>query len=691
MLIGLLIGLVVSDVIDSCQVVVAGGSLSGLLAALTAARQGLKTCLLEPFDEAGGQMITTPAIDFAWHKLGELNVGQISKMPQNLPKELFEWTKALKNPGKCWVSVSCFEPKSILQIINETIAKEPNLTLFYNTVVKRIETVQEGSIQAISISSVIGIQRSSSKFDKPLSEDMLDWYSPLDSVRYQKKMLKFTGGPIVIDGTEFGDLLPLSRAAYLQGYDSTDGGVETLDDQCGQAFTFPFIEEASDLDENYKTLSAPPYPEFYKFGVRGDGRPFTFDDIWSYRRLHASTEVNITKPFQQGDISLANWNPGNDYPFRYIFKTKAQTTEEISDWKGGLSYTAISEAERHAIGFHEFFKSKALTEGKRIRMKTEGFQTATGLAKFPYIRDSRRSIGVDNFILSAANIRPETPQSLTGTQFKDRLALGAYVMDFHPGICSTVAPDYVKHTDDTLPYFIPLRAFTNRDVSNLILSGKNLAVSYAASSATRLHVPEFTSGIAAGSIASFMIKQNIKKTVDVIPFAKEIRGYINAQNSPTEWTIDDKKYPSNEEMLLPVPNGIFCPEGSDYDSLLRFCATKAHVYGPFPTEMTSACTLKLGIVGCIDVKPVVINGMRSKGLIRWKRDVFMKLRGRQHCPFGSSRSKRHENYCVEQSKRNPLIFGPFSSDVVQNCIRLGHGVQCYYTAMKESIFFKSIR
>ncbi len=85
-----------------------------------------------------------------------------------------------------------------------------------------------------------------------------------------------------------------------------------------------------------------------------------------------------------------------------------------------------------------------------------------GLSKYPYLRDTRRSIGLDNFIISIHDItgKFELDSKVTGTAFYDRVALGAYNPDIHP-ILNCTYPDYMHIEYPPLPYFIPYRALTN--------------------------------------------------------------------------------------------------------------------------------------------------------------------------------------------------------------------------------------
>ena len=93
---------------------------------------------------------------------------------------------------------------------------------------------------------------------------------------------------------------------------------------------------------------------------------------------------------------------------------------------------------------------------------------------------------------------------MTGKAFPDRVALGAYNIDIHR-IRNCTYPAYMEDTSryNILPYFIPLRALTNRDVDNLIVAGKCISQSFLVNSATRLHPIEFSTGQAAGVAASY--------------------------------------------------------------------------------------------------------------------------------------------------------------------------------------------
>lgn len=65
-----------------------------------------------------------------------------------------------------------------------------------------------------------------------------------------------------------------------------------------------------------------------------------------------------------------------------------------------MNISVISQAEQLAYGWHYWFKANAPTSFQnKITLQRKPFGTCHGLSKLPYIRDTRRSIGLDQFIM----------------------------------------------------------------------------------------------------------------------------------------------------------------------------------------------------------------------------------------------------------------------------------------------------
>jgi hypothetical protein len=578
-----------------CDVVIVGGSTAALSAALTSARDGADTCLLEPFNQAGGQLLNTPAIDHAWHTATQptaahqlVKSGDVDKLFDNQPPGLRDWLTQLGgvgNPQNCWVAGNddCFLPvHSSFPIVGKAILPDligkpvlpamltstgalnrPNLRVFYNTVLRAssVTTTTAGmqKITALTATKRIATTGASAPtmdgFDRPLSEEIASWYSTTANARWNKAQLTFTGkanGLIVIDASEFGDVLATSQSSYLVGTETATESDLTTAESCGQAFVFSFFmkykKESGAAVENAPQWQSA-YPADFKFGANDSGKAFSWTNIWSYRRVYNGARSNAYsidnntyeyKVAELGDtISLQNWTTGNDYSHRSLFLSKSDTAAQVATgWSGGLNLVAMAEAEKHAIGWYYWFKNKTpASSAARITIGTEITGTFSGLTRFPYLRSTRRSVGLNNFKLITADFQPESTASKTGRVFSDRVALSNYALDIHPittAACSGATLRPV--TTHPYPYYIPFRALTNAKTENLLVAGKTIAQSFWVSTSTRLQPEEYAQGQAAGAAASWMTRNTVKRTQDALGRITEVQATTKLY-TPNNWTF----------------------------------------------------------------------------------------------------------------------------------------------------------
>ena len=523
-----------------CDVIVAGGSTAALAAALSSAREERLTCLIEPTDWPGGQMTASgvSAIDFSHINVKGHSMGRESQRPENLEKTFYDWMQALPgNPGACWVSDKCYEPKTLIETqVFPAINDEPYLKVFLNTVVKSVTTKgrQIESLTAISRTPIKG-----SGYERYLSEDIADWYSPSNSKNFIKTPITFIGRnnsmQVFVDATEFGDVLVLSGSEWLQGTEASDGALENDNDTCCQAIVYPIaaVLNSEPVNEGENPFKVE-HPEFYSF--KTTSRTFSWDEIWRYRRLKGRPLTGPTS----GDISMQNWNPGNDYPHGYLFLNKDKTQSQKLDWAGGVDVDVLKAAERHSVGWYYYLKSKASASIQSRMARAWGvFGTNTGLSKMPYLRDTRRSIGINDFLLKFGDLAATSDEDITGEQFPDRVGIGSYVADFH-GLLTCKLPDYMNKSM-TLPFFIPFRALTNKAFDNLLVAGKTMAQSFHANAATRLHPIEWHSGVAAGVAAAHMNQYQISSELaykNISDIQTKVSKY-----QPINWTLGSRVYP----------------------------------------------------------------------------------------------------------------------------------------------------
>jgi hypothetical protein len=201
--------------------------------------------------------------------------------------------------------------------------------------------------------------------------------------------------------------------------------------------------------------------------------------------------------------------------------------------------------------------------------------TVDGLSKYPYIRESRRIIGrpswgqtsgfgIWEIDISRRNYNDDyyrktlptdmyraLKEALAGfeginvirgeispdkalrrtrsTIFPDAIGIGDYAIDFHP--CMVASPPFApgnrerpgerRGAAQAYPFQIALRAMIPQKIDNLLVGGKSIATSHIAAAAYRVHSFEWSSGAAAGTIATFALKMHIPpyKLVDKLPHA----------------------------------------------------------------------------------------------------------------------------------------------------------------------------
>jgi hypothetical protein len=222
----------------ACDIVVAGGSLASLASAITAANNtAAKVCFLEPTDWPGGQMTSSavPAIDFGPlnHNTTYLSASFVDMIWSQYPEG--------DNPGNCWVSYKCFDPAHVLHNwIFPKLASYKNLHVFLNTVVVSSTKDARGritNIQAVHRVPLID------PWVRTLSEQVSDWYDPADSPAFSKSFLSFVNFSVVIEATEFGDVLSTSGVAVAQGFETPTEMSTVYYSACGQGVTVPFFME----------------------------------------------------------------------------------------------------------------------------------------------------------------------------------------------------------------------------------------------------------------------------------------------------------------------------------------------------------------------------------------------------------------------------------------------------------------
>jgi len=472
-----------------CDVLVVGAGLGGTAAALRAARLGRRVCLIEESGWPGGQISTqgVSALDEprsietfggtgAYYELRE---GIRAYYRQRLTLAPSAQDAPFFNPGNAWVSRLSFEPRVGAAVLEAMMAgphDAGDLQVFYHTRAIAAE-VYEGLISSV--------------LTRHLESGAL---------------LRFRTA-FVLDGTDLGDILPLTATPYALGAESRaetgePSAAEEADPACIQHITFPFAVEFCPGEnhtiprpEGYEqNRDAQPYSFVYTPWEAGapayrmfETGPGTYGAFWTYRR--ALDAVNFADPRVPRDVSIINWTS--------------------NDFRGGTAVgrlpdeqaAAYRQARLLSLGFLYWLQTEApRDDGGRgypeLRPRPDVMGSADGLSQGPYVREGRRLRAL--YTLVEQDIAASSNPGPRAASYDDTVGIGYYPIDLHGcGVHTIGIP--------TKPFQIPLGALVPVRTRNLLPAAKNIGTTHLTNGAYRLHPVEWAVGEAAAVLAVFSL------------------------------------------------------------------------------------------------------------------------------------------------------------------------------------------
>jgi hypothetical protein len=163
--------------------------------------------------------------------------------------------------------------------------------------------------------------------------------------------------------------------------------------------------------------------------------------------------------------------------------------------------------------------------------------TPDGMAKYPYIRESRRIKAL--FTVLEEHVGAENRKLVASEEagkksvfFYDSVGIGYYHIDLHP---SNRGNNYIDF--GSLPFQIPLGALLPQRVENLLPANKNIGTTHITNGCYRLHPVEWSIGEAAGCLAAFAGKKQLppRAVRENRELLKEFQDYIRKQGIETSW------------------------------------------------------------------------------------------------------------------------------------------------------------
>jgi hypothetical protein len=496
-----------------CDIAVVGGGLGGVAAALGALRSGRRVVLTEETDWMGGQTTSqaVPPDEHAW--IESFGCTRAYREYRNAVRAYYHRyyplteqarSAAYFNPGNATVSRIAHEPRVSLAVLEAMLApyvSSGKLTVLLRHVPTRADADRD-RVAAVAVRDLgTGAER----------VIRADYF---------------------LDATELGDLLPLTRTEYVTGFESRTQTGELHAPASPQplnmqAFTVCFaMDYVADADytidrpsdyafwRDYVPKLTPPWPGKLLAWDQPDPRtlkprPLTFDpeaatpaagqlNFMIYRRI--VDKRNYQPGTFPTDATLVNW-PMNDYFVGPLFEIpSAEAAKHLERGKQlslSLLYWLQTDAPRP--------DGKAGWRGLRLRPDIVG--TSDGLAKAPYIRESRR-IQAEFTVLeqhvgteARSKLLNVPAEQLTAEPFADSVGVGSYRIDLH---MSSGGDNYIDIS--SLPFQIPLGALIPRRVENLLPACKNLGVTHITNGCYRLHPVEWNIGEASGCVAAHALE-----------------------------------------------------------------------------------------------------------------------------------------------------------------------------------------
>ena len=480
------------------DLVIVGGGFGGCAAALAAARSGLRVVMTEQTDWIGGQLTAqaVPVDENAWIESsgGTGSYRLLRRRIRDYYVRNYPLTAAARadprlNPGNGNVSRLCHEPRVGLAALQELLAPH----------------VAAGRLHALLEHAIV---------DADVSGDRVSAVRVRSLTTGTETVLR---APLFVDATELGDLLPLTRTEYVTGAESQRQTAEPrakrdAEPHNQQAFTCCFVmdyvagedhvierpREYGFWKDHVPSLT-PPWPgpllslvysqprTLQPFNMGFD--PATSSGLFRYRRILDRT--NFEPGAFAADATLVNW-PQNDYMLgRIVDVSAAQAAREIERARQlslSLLYWLQTACPRPDGGLG----------WKGLRLRPDMVGTADGLAKAPYVRESRRILAEFTILETHVAKDPRAAPDATAAAFPDSVGIGSYAIDLHP---TTGGDNYVDF--ETSPFQIPLGALIPRRVDNLLAACKNIGTTHLTNGCYRLHPVEWNIGEAVGLLAAF--------------------------------------------------------------------------------------------------------------------------------------------------------------------------------------------
>ena len=497
---------------SSYDIVVAGGGTGGISAAIQAARMGASVLVVEPSTWIGGQATAA----------GVSTMDDMSRQKSGIYEEFINRIKRYydsrgKSMGTCYwdsrMSIA-FEPhigqEAFISMINEARRK--------------------GTLEFLMNSEITSVKKNNNAVSSVTVK------TPSGNRNYDCKIL--------IDATEYGDILPLTKTPYragnsvskfinpeamiqditwvavikkynggvpsylkpeipLPGYDLARRNYETAVSADGYNFknTYPVLTPV-----NFMTHNA------YR-GLPDSSNPYSYDADKENRQFITKTCLNWHNDYP-GAYGWTNGKRGLPVAYLEDRKLRLQVEREALIKTLHFIYYIQNELGEDWSVADDEYSNKILPEAARD-LPPEWQEIVRRMPVIPYVRESRRIIGAHT-LTSHELLRNSLSyrDGHTSREFPDAIAIGGYILDLHGANTDADTEweleEMIRHQEINRPrgpFQVPMNILIPEETDGLIAAEKNISATRLAAGALRLQPITMMTGQAAGALAAVSVRE----------------------------------------------------------------------------------------------------------------------------------------------------------------------------------------
>ena len=487
----------------SYDVVIAGGGMGGTGAALQASRMGMRVLVVESSNMLGGQ--ATAAGVSTMDDMSGIESGVYHDFMNRVRAHYAKLRKSINTPY--WKTYGkAFEPSVGHNILAEMMTSPD---ILYHSEIVNVDS------DNVTVKTFEGT--------------------------------KTIGYKILIDATEYGDIMPLAGIRYRTG----NSIPPEIGDTMIQDITWTAIirKYPDGVPEHLKPKSPlPGYDKALK-NYRGYVTRKGFDFSGKYPiKLPVNIPTHnsyraVPDSFLKGSYTGAksDWkritktgvNWGNDYPGAYLWEERHGLPVnylESPDLRAYVEREALIKTLHYIYYIQNELKESwsvdeneynYLPEAARD-LPEEWLEVAKHMPPIPYVRESRRILG--DYTMNSKAIRENSSSyrnSNKNREFSDAIAIAGYNLDLHGGDDDDDIEKSLGETQASIyrdsplgPFQVPMRVLipesSDNPVSDRFLAAeKNLSMSRLASGGLRLQPICMMTGQAAGALAAIAIREGV--------------------------------------------------------------------------------------------------------------------------------------------------------------------------------------